>query len=121
MFQMHQGLASASLIGSISYPNLFHSMVDDYSVFSGESVYKAVPSKYGSEYTNPPSSCSVDELFAERGRPSYYSKDLQEFQRKRASFTNPEERDNFVKERQELVFEMETVRPLPVVTHHDHR
>ncbi|KAF9225272.1 hypothetical protein BS17DRAFT_872387 [Gyrodon lividus] len=65
-------------------------MVDDYSVFSGESVYKAVPSKYG-----------------KRGRPSYYAKDLQEFQRKRASFTNPEERDKFVKGRQALVFEME--------------
>ncbi|KIL00812.1 hypothetical protein PAXRUDRAFT_821269 [Paxillus rubicundulus Ve08.2h10] len=66
-------------------------MVDDYSVFSGESVYKAVPSKYG-----------------KRGRPSYYSKDLQEFQRKRAAFTSLEERDEFVKERQDLVFKMET-------------
>ncbi|KIJ66489.1 hypothetical protein HYDPIDRAFT_129407 [Hydnomerulius pinastri MD-312] len=65
-------------------------MVEDYSAFSGESVYKAVPSKYG-----------------KRGRPSYYSKDLNEFQQKRASFTDPEARDKFVKERQGLVFEME--------------
>ncbi|KAG8219345.1 hypothetical protein J3R82DRAFT_228 [Butyriboletus roseoflavus] len=65
-------------------------MVEDYSLFVGESVYKAVPSKYG-----------------KRGRPSYYSKDLHEFQSKRASFTDPEERDKFVKERQALVFQME--------------
>jgi hypothetical protein len=65
-------------------------MVEDYSLFVGDSVYKAVPSKYG-----------------KRGRPSYYSKDLHEFQSKRASFTDPEERDKFVKERQALVFQME--------------
>ncbi|KAF9235124.1 hypothetical protein BU15DRAFT_65102 [Melanogaster broomeanus] len=65
-------------------------MVDDYSVFSGESVFKAVPSKYG-----------------KRGRPSYYFKDLQEFQQTRASFLDLEERDKFVKDRQALVFDME--------------
>ncbi|KAG9313900.1 hypothetical protein JVU11DRAFT_4672 [Chiua virens] len=65
-------------------------MVEDYSCFHGESVYKAVPSKYG-----------------KRGRPSYYAKDLNEFQLKRASFTEPEERDKFVKERQALVVQME--------------
>lgn len=46
---------------------------------------------------------------SERGRPSYYSKDLHEFQSKRASFTDLEERDKFVKERQALVFQMEKV------------
>ncbi|KAI9569475.1 hypothetical protein HD554DRAFT_2020544 [Boletus coccyginus] len=43
----------------------------------------------------------------ERGRPFYYSKDLHEFQLKRASFTDHEERDRFVKERQALVIQME--------------
>lgn len=50
----------------------------------------------------------------ERGRPSYYSKDLHEFQLKRASFTDNEERDRFVKERQALVVQMEKVM---VVSH----
>ncbi|KAF8131584.1 hypothetical protein EV363DRAFT_1431558 [Boletus edulis] len=67
-------------------------MVEGYSLYVGESSYKAVPSKYG-----------------KRGRPSYYSKDLQEFQSKRASITDPQERDKFVKDRQDLVCQMERV------------
>lgn len=56
-----------------------------------------------------PRSFTLTNSYTERGRPSYYSKDLHEFQSKRASFTDPEERDKFVKERQALVFQMEKV------------
>ncbi|KAH7886299.1 hypothetical protein F5I97DRAFT_2027864 [Phlebopus sp. FC_14] len=65
-------------------------MIEEYPVYDGGSVYGAVPSKYG-----------------RRGRASYYEKDILEFQQKRASFTDPQEREAFVKERQALVLEME--------------
>ena len=45
----------------------------------------------------------------ERGRLCYYKKDLAEFQTKRDSFTKPEERVAFVKERKAIVSEMEKV------------
>jgi hypothetical protein len=35
-------------------PPWCHSMVEDYSLFVGDSVYKAVPSKYGSESQQSP-------------------------------------------------------------------
>jgi len=45
----------------------------------------------------------------ERGRLCYYKKDLDEFQRKRDSFTDPEKRADFIKKRKETISEMEKV------------
>jgi hypothetical protein len=54
------------------------------------------------------SKCSRQFLVnGKRGRPSYYSQDLQEFQFKKASFTDLEERKKFVKERRDLVCQMD--------------
>ncbi|KAL4070439.1 hypothetical protein J3A83DRAFT_4243270 [Scleroderma citrinum] len=65
-------------------------LVEDYPFSCGESVYKSVPSKEG-----------------KRGRLCYYKNDLNDFQRKRDSYTNPEDRAAFVKERRNIVSEME--------------
>lgn len=106
---MRQGVVGALSL-SIHFIDLGHSMVEDYSLFVGESVYKSVPSKYGSEsQLNLRFFFAFTNSFPERGRPSYYSKDLYEFQTKRASFTDAEERDKFIKERQALVIQMEKV------------
>lgn len=49
---------------------------------------------------------------SERGRLCYYKKDLDEFQTKRDSFTDPEKRAAFVKECKAIISDMEKVQCL---------
>lgn len=64
-------------------------MIEEGYCYMTESSHLAVPSKYG-----------------KRGRPCYYKRDLEEYQRRKASLTDPKKREEFVGERRARVAEM---------------